>query len=174
MGWGAPEIIQAEWDSWIDAPTLEEWGYGFPASTGVADEYHPARYWLQAHLNAQLAQSYPGIPEGSRMVSVEPHELGYRVVSLLDCETYIIMHEEIHQQDFCLRDVLAVIREGLSEQEVYHKLQTRERCHRRHLALMLCALRPGKPCLKGSKSAKSPRDTIYAVERNAMRTKDFT
>ena len=41
LGWGAPDIIQAEWNSWVNAPTLEEWGSGFPESD-VPDRYHPA------------------------------------------------------------------------------------------------------------------------------------
>ena len=64
---------------------------------------------------ALFAQDYCGLSSVQNVLSVTPHDLGYQVISAVDGETYLIMHEEIHRPDFCLHDVLAVILEGFSE-----------------------------------------------------------
>ena len=174
LDWGAPDIIQAEWDTWHDAPTLEEWGSGFP-TTGVSDRYHPARYWLQVHLNALLKLDYSDVPELRGHILVEPHALGYRIMSTLNTETYLVLQEEIHKPDFRLCDILKNVLEGFSITELHHKLLIAARAHRRRLAMMLCASRPAsKSRPNGLKPHHPVKDTISAVERNAMRTKDFT
>lgn len=48
------------------------------------------------------------------LISVKPHVLRYCVVSAMDGEAYLIMHEELHKPDLQLCDILNVILEGFS------------------------------------------------------------
>ena len=164
LDWGTLDIIQTEWNTWCDVPTLEEWGSGFPA-TRVSDRYHPARYWLQVHLNMLLEWDYSDVPELQGHILVEPHALGYHILSKLDGETYLIMHDNIHKLDFQLHNGLAAILGVYSLEELHYKLQAHMRCRWRRLTLMICTTCLGNSHPKGLKFPWKPeKDIVSAVE----------
>ncbi len=170
---GVPEILQAEWDSWITIPPRPEWGTGFPPSEAPA-HMHPALYWLRAHVAAQLREDYPDLPGRDELVRIELHDQGYEVSSKHEDYTYLFTHEEVCDPSFDPRAISRLVLDEWTADELWHEWRLQERRRRRRLRLMACAVRPGRPKGKQGQKAKQnvPANAIPALERNAMRPKD--
>ncbi|TFK79489.1 hypothetical protein K466DRAFT_579187 [Polyporus arcularius HHB13444] len=161
--WGVEEIVQAEWDAWISIPPRKEWGTGFPPCD-PRWETHPALFWLRAHVSAQ----------GVQLVKVLPHEAGYLVFSpWLDEERHVLTHAEVCEPSFDPRVVTRLVLDEYSAADLRRDYSSHERRMKRRQALMLGAVRPGrKP--KGPEKSPSAGRQLHALERNAMKPKDYT
>ena len=171
--WGIPDMIQEAWDKYASIPPRAEWGQGFP-TRGVSDKRHPARFWLKAKLMAALRQDYPKLVELGYSVRTGTHAEGYTVsLTSEEHDPLFIGHEEVRSPAFDARSVLtaAIEDEGLDAIELQSSRESRRR--RRRTAIMVCGARMGSRPKKGTGQERSA-NWVPAVERNAMRTKDFT
>ncbi|KAJ3013108.1 hypothetical protein NUW54_g1685 [Trametes sanguinea] len=168
--WGVPDIIQEEWDNWISIPPRPEWGTGFPPCD-APEGTHPALYWLRAHVRATLLHDFPDVPARQDLVRVDEHSMGYRVTSPLNREEYIYTEEEVSNPMFDPAAVTKVILEGYTTDELWHHWRAAERRRRRRIQLMVGAVSVKK---SRKKQQDIPVNALPALERNAMRPKDYT
>ncbi|KAI9068602.1 hypothetical protein FKP32DRAFT_1695592 [Trametes sanguinea] len=176
--WNVSTAIQREWNAWITIPPRPEWGTGFPPCDASKESW-PALYWLRAHVAAVLDSSHPAVPGRSQLVRVEIHESGYVATSELNSEEYIFTHEEISDPSFDPAAIVPMVLDGYSTDELWHVWRAGERRRRRRMKLMACAVRPKggrKPSSRPrqTEGAGSPARVAQALERNAMRPKDYT
>ncbi|OSD01905.1 hypothetical protein PYCCODRAFT_1354674, partial [Trametes coccinea BRFM310] len=169
--WGAPDIIQEEWDSWITIPPRPEWGTGFPPCD-APEGTHPALYWLRAHVRASLRRDFSDVPARDNLINISEHCQGYIVTSPLSPgEEYIYTENEVRDPSFDPTAIATVILSGFTADELWHRWRAAERRRHRRIRLMVGALSIKKP---RKKQQDVPANTFPALERNAMRPKDCT
>ncbi|OSD06698.1 hypothetical protein PYCCODRAFT_1422304 [Trametes coccinea BRFM310] len=168
--WGVPDIIQEEWDNWISIPPRPEWGTGFPPCD-APEGTHPALYWLCAHVRATLLHDFPDVPARQDLVRVDEHSMGYRVTSPLHLEEYIYTEDEVSDPMFDPAAVTKVVLEGYTTDKLWHHWRAAERRRRRRIQLIIGAISVKK---SRKKQQDIPANALPALERNAMRPKDYT
>ena len=173
QSWGIPDMLQEAWDEYASLPPRSEWGQGFP-SRGVSDKRYPARFWLKSKLTAVFKQDFPSLFNKGYSVNVEPHAEGYALSLTAEEDDYLFIgHEEVRSPSFDARSILtAVVDDAGLDAIILQATRDSER-RRRCMAVMVCRARVGAKPRKGKQVERSP-NWIPAVERNAMKTKDFT
>ncbi|EIW52097.1 uncharacterized protein TRAVEDRAFT_24776 [Trametes versicolor FP-101664 SS1] len=173
--WGVPDIIQEEWDAFIQIPPRPEWGTGFPQCDARMDGDVSPLYWLRAHVKASLRKEFPDVPEQTELVHVGLHPHGYVATSALNDEEYIFTHEDVTQPTFDPTAVSRVVLDGYSPDELWQHWRAKERRKQRRLRLMVCAVGMRKPQQhRKKKPVAVPANAIPAIEWNTMRPKDYT
>ncbi|PIL34763.1 transcription factor [Ganoderma sinense ZZ0214-1] len=170
--WSIDDMLQEAWNEYVSLPPRAEWGQGFP-SRGVPDKRYPARFWLKAKLMAALQQGYPYLSDLGYSVSVKPHAEGYGMFMTDIEEPLFIGHEEVCSAAFDAQSVLTAVVEDAGLDVLESRMAREARRRQRRMTLMVCAARTGVKPRKGKKP-EQPANWIPAVERNAMKTKDFT
>ncbi|OJT02036.1 Retrovirus-related Pol polyprotein from transposon 17.6 [Trametes pubescens] len=172
--WGVPEIIQHEWDAWIHIPPRPDWGTGFPPCDTTPDDISPL-YWLRAHVRATLQSDFPDIPLQNELVDVHLHPSGYVATSVLSTEEHVFTHEEVKDPSFDPTAISRVLLDGYTTDDLWahHRAIERRRQRRQRLMAGAVGLRSSKSSSK-KKPGHIPANAIPAIERNAMRPKDFT
>nr|VWO95354.1 Uncharacterized protein [Ganoderma boninense] len=167
--WGIPDMLQDAWNEVAAMPPRAKFGAGFPVRD-VPDNRHPALFWLRAKLSAALQREYPYLVQEGEAVSVEPCLLGYVVYLQREGTVMTVLHEEVRSQIFDPRTVLFLMTDARSISDFEEQRQQTARRRRRRMNLLVCGVRP----VRKGKKTDQPSNWIPAVERNAMKTKDFT
>ncbi|KAI0323422.1 hypothetical protein GY45DRAFT_1211891, partial [Cubamyces sp. BRFM 1775] len=171
--WGVSEILQQEWNDWIEMPTPPVWGTGFPQCDGL-DRDHCPLYWLRAHVAATLRVDYPSLPNRDGLIRIETCPEGYVATTVLHKDEHVFTYQELCDRSFDPTAVSRVLLDGYTSDEIWQWFRTQERRRHRRMRLMVGAATMRKPQGRKSKPVEVPSNAVPAIERNAMRPKDST
>ena len=169
--WCVSEAVQEEWNKWVSDSPPPDWASGFPDCRTMYNT-HPALYWMRANVMAFLENKYPKLTSNTEIVRIEPCRTGYIISSVANDEMYLLKHAEVHAPGFDVTTYATVLCEGHTTEDLQFFVNLGESRRRRRWSLMLNSVRTaGRHGPK--KSQETSADTIPAVERTAMKPKDF-
>ncbi|KAJ8456367.1 hypothetical protein ONZ51_g12171 [Trametes cubensis] len=171
--WGVPDILQQEWNAWIEVTAPPEYGTGFPRCDDQ-DRDHCPLYWLRAHVAATLRVDYPSLPNQDGLIQIETCPEGYVATTVLHEDEHVFTYQELCDPSFDSTAVSRVLLDGYTADEIWQWFRTQERRRRRCMRLMVGAVTMRKPRGRKSKTAEVPSNAVPAIERNTMRPKDST
>ncbi len=181
--WGVADIVQREWDSWITCSPRDLDYQGFQVQ-GVDDTTHPALYWLRAQFKARLEDEYAEFPAKELLAEVRTHSEGYEIVSPLlnESDGFVLLHKDIREPSFDPQRLIQCLLDEYTMAELTDRLNSNQRRKRCRQALLLGAAKYKQTNLRRGTSGKGSDDqrdqakstVLNAVERNAMKPKDFT
>ena len=169
--WSVSVAIQEEWNRWVKDTPPPDWAGGFP---DCRTEYntHPALYWMRAGLQIFMQENYPHFTTNAGLLQADPCKLGYMISSQVTDEKYTCMHSDVHTLGFDVMAYTAALTEDHTEEELQFFTNLGESRRRRRWSLMLNSVRTAGH--RGpKKSQETSADVIPAVERTAMKPKDF-